>query len=185
MQNYKIWYTHNLHQNTQTSTFTKCSVLVGVSVTVVTCCLCAGCQGADFVEFDVQLSKDWVPVVYHDFQVCLAIRKVSPLQSCLYRSVRKYSTCGWKAWKCQNTLPEAQKGMNMIFSMTSVIPWMWPPRRCWFMAHQYSIMDNSEKCFTGRIVQGKIFLNTALNVNMWLKLSHWEPEMAVLDVHLC
>lgn len=34
--------------------------------------------GADMVEFDVQLSKDLVPVIYHDFHVCIALkRKVS------------------------------------------------------------------------------------------------------------
>lgn len=31
----------------------------------------AGVSGADMVEFDVQLSKDLVPVIYHDFNVCL------------------------------------------------------------------------------------------------------------------
>ncbi|XP_023930021.1 glycerophosphocholine phosphodiesterase GPCPD1 [Lingula anatina] len=31
--------------------------------------------GADFVEFDVQLSKDHVPVVYHDLRVCLTLKK--------------------------------------------------------------------------------------------------------------
>ena len=33
-------------------------------------------QGADFVEFDVQLSRDLVPVVYHDFIVGLTLKKV-------------------------------------------------------------------------------------------------------------
>ncbi|XP_046404037.1 glycerophosphocholine phosphodiesterase GPCPD1-like isoform X1 [Ischnura elegans] len=32
-------------------------------------------HGADMVELDVQLSKDLVPVIYHDFNVCIAIRK--------------------------------------------------------------------------------------------------------------
>ncbi|KAK9709569.1 Starch binding domain [Popillia japonica] len=32
-------------------------------------------HGADFVEFDVQLSKDLVPVIYHDYHVCIAMRK--------------------------------------------------------------------------------------------------------------
>lgn len=31
--------------------------------------------GFDFVEFDVQLSKDKVPVVYHDFQVAIALKR--------------------------------------------------------------------------------------------------------------
>ncbi|CAH1785291.1 unnamed protein product, partial [Owenia fusiformis] len=35
----------------------------------------AGSHGADMVEFDVQLTKDLVPVLYHDFNVCLTMRK--------------------------------------------------------------------------------------------------------------
>ncbi|CAF0761705.1 unnamed protein product [Didymodactylos carnosus] len=34
--------------------------------------------GADFVEFDVQLSKDKVPVVYHDFQVAITLKRKEP-----------------------------------------------------------------------------------------------------------
>lgn len=33
-------------------------------------------QGAAFVEFDVHLSKDHVPVVYHDLTCCMAMKKV-------------------------------------------------------------------------------------------------------------
>ena len=37
-------------------------------------------QGADFVEFDVLLTKDHVPVIYHDFSICLSTaRKASSL----------------------------------------------------------------------------------------------------------
>ena len=32
-------------------------------------------HGADFVEFDIQLSKDMVPIIYHDFHVGIALRK--------------------------------------------------------------------------------------------------------------
>ncbi|VDI31140.1 glycerophosphocholine phosphodiesterase GPCPD1 [Mytilus galloprovincialis] len=35
----------------------------------------AGSHGADFVEFDVMLSKDLVPVIYHDFHVFATYRK--------------------------------------------------------------------------------------------------------------
>lgn len=36
-------------------------------------------HGADMVEFDVQLSKDLVPVIYHDFHVCIAMKKKKEL----------------------------------------------------------------------------------------------------------
>lgn len=32
-------------------------------------------HGADMVEFDVQLSKDFVPVIYHDFNVYVSLKK--------------------------------------------------------------------------------------------------------------
>jgi len=32
-------------------------------------------HGADFVEFDVQLSKDLVPVLFHDFHVNIALHQ--------------------------------------------------------------------------------------------------------------
>lgn len=31
-------------------------------------------NGADFVEFDVQLTKDLIPIIYHDFKVSMAIK---------------------------------------------------------------------------------------------------------------
>jgi glycerophosphoryl diester phosphodiesterase len=39
----------------------------------------AGSAGADLVEFDVQLSKDLVPVLYHDFHVCIAMKRKKQL----------------------------------------------------------------------------------------------------------
>ena len=35
----------------------------------------AASHGADFVEFDVQLSRDLIPVLYHDFYVAIAMRR--------------------------------------------------------------------------------------------------------------
>lgn len=32
-------------------------------------------HGADFVEFDVQLSKDHIPIIYHDFYVLIAMKR--------------------------------------------------------------------------------------------------------------
>lgn len=37
-------------------------------------------HGADYVEFDVQLTKDLVPVIYHDFHVYVAMRKKKDLE---------------------------------------------------------------------------------------------------------
>lgn len=41
----------------------------------------AASHGADFVEFDVQLSKDLVPVIYHDFMVYVSLKKKKALDS--------------------------------------------------------------------------------------------------------
>ncbi|XP_035446358.2 glycerophosphocholine phosphodiesterase GPCPD1 isoform X1 [Spodoptera frugiperda] len=35
----------------------------------------AAASGADLLEFDVQLSKDMVPVIYHDFYVCISMKR--------------------------------------------------------------------------------------------------------------
>lgn len=32
-------------------------------------------HGADLVEFDVQLSKDNIPIIYHDFHVCISMKR--------------------------------------------------------------------------------------------------------------
>ena len=40
----------------------------------------ANVQGADMVELDVQLTKDLVPVIYHDYYVNIAMKKVESMQ---------------------------------------------------------------------------------------------------------
>ncbi|XP_067001505.2 glycerophosphocholine phosphodiesterase GPCPD1 [Anabrus simplex] len=40
----------------------------------------AAMHGADLVEFDVQLTKDLVPVLYHDFYVCIAMKRKKQLE---------------------------------------------------------------------------------------------------------
>ncbi|XP_068621611.1 glycerophosphocholine phosphodiesterase GPCPD1-like [Battus philenor] len=35
----------------------------------------AAASGADLLEFDVQLSKDMIPVLYHDFHVCISMKR--------------------------------------------------------------------------------------------------------------
>lgn len=39
----------------------------------------AAYKGADFVEFDVQLTKDLVPIIFHDFMVSLATKSKTDL----------------------------------------------------------------------------------------------------------
>ena len=38
--------------------------------------LCFFPQGADYVELDVHLSKDFQPVVFHDFHVAIRVNQV-------------------------------------------------------------------------------------------------------------
>lgn len=35
----------------------------------------AAASGADLLEFDVQLSKDMIPVIYHDYYVCISMKR--------------------------------------------------------------------------------------------------------------
>lgn len=41
----------------------------------------AAAHGADMVEFDVQLSKDLVPVIYHDFLVYVSLKRKTSLDA--------------------------------------------------------------------------------------------------------
>ncbi|XP_073995151.1 glycerophosphocholine phosphodiesterase GPCPD1 isoform X2 [Rhodnius prolixus] len=41
----------------------------------------AASHGADFVEFDVQLSRDLIPVLYHDFYVAIAMKRKKQISS--------------------------------------------------------------------------------------------------------
>lgn len=40
----------------------------------------AALSGADLLEFDVQLSKDMVPVIYHDFHVCISLKRKKEIE---------------------------------------------------------------------------------------------------------
>lgn len=45
----------------------------------------AGEHGADYVEFDVQLTKDCIPIIYHDFEVCTTVAREGYLAGELYK----------------------------------------------------------------------------------------------------
>ncbi|XP_060073516.1 glycerophosphocholine phosphodiesterase GPCPD1-like [Ylistrum balloti] len=49
--------------------------LAAVRENTIASLMSAGSHGADYVEFDVMLSKDMVPVIFHDFHVCITYRK--------------------------------------------------------------------------------------------------------------
>lgn len=41
----------------------------------------AAYHGADMVEFDVQLSKDLIPVIYHDFHVSISLKRKKQIEA--------------------------------------------------------------------------------------------------------
>lgn len=41
----------------------------------------ASYHGADMVEFDVQLSKDFIPVIYHDFYVSISMKRKKQIEA--------------------------------------------------------------------------------------------------------
>jgi glycerophosphoryl diester phosphodiesterase len=41
----------------------------------------AAYHGADMVEFDVQLSKDLIPVIYHDFYVSISLKRKKQIEA--------------------------------------------------------------------------------------------------------
>ncbi|KAL0273690.1 UNVERIFIED_CONTAM: hypothetical protein PYX00_006312 [Menopon gallinae] len=77
---YARYWKHNLlgldvgHRGLGTS-FKQKSCAAGVRENTIASLKEAASHGADFVEFDVQLSKDMVPVIYHDFHVCISLKR--------------------------------------------------------------------------------------------------------------
>lgn len=57
------------------SSFNKTQHCANIRENTVTSLKHAANHGADFVEFDVQVSKDLVPIIYHDFHVCICTKK--------------------------------------------------------------------------------------------------------------
>lgn len=53
----------------------KCKKLAVVAENTIRSLQQAADHGADFVEFDVHLTKDEVPVIYHDFKILITYRK--------------------------------------------------------------------------------------------------------------
>lgn len=53
-------------------------------------------HGADMVEFDVQLSKDLVPVVYHDFMIYVSLKSKCSLQEHDFLALPMRS-CPWSS----------------------------------------------------------------------------------------
>lgn len=67
-------------------------------------------HGADFVEFDVQLSKDRVPIVYHDYQVCISLKRKKhieetdmlelPIRELTLDQLKLLKVCKWRYFSC-------------------------------------------------------------------------------------
>ncbi|KAK6618959.1 hypothetical protein RUM44_003340 [Polyplax serrata] len=77
---YAKYWKHSLlgldvgHRGLGTS-FKQKSCAAGVRENTIASLKEAASHGADYVEFDVQLSKDMVPVIYHDFHVCISLKR--------------------------------------------------------------------------------------------------------------
>uniref|UniRef100_A0A8D8Y0W6 Glycerophosphocholine phosphodiesterase GPCPD1 n=1 Tax=Cacopsylla melanoneura TaxID=428564 RepID=A0A8D8Y0W6_9HEMI len=72
----------------------------------------AGEGGADLVEFDVQLSKDLVPIIYHDFYVVLSAQRKDPNSSSVEKLALNSSTGDTGA--CVNGGEDGQELLDVI-----------------------------------------------------------------------
>lgn len=63
----------------------------------------AGSHGADYVEFDVMLSKDRVPVIFHDFHICITYRKKRKEHELLRLPVKDLTLAELKSTKIADT----------------------------------------------------------------------------------
>ena len=59
-------------------------VIVQLSI-MLSICMFVYAQGAAYVEFDVHLSRDSVPIVYHDLTCCISTKKVPIKRACVNR----------------------------------------------------------------------------------------------------
>ncbi|XP_029841462.2 glycerophosphocholine phosphodiesterase GPCPD1 isoform X2 [Ixodes scapularis] len=72
-------------------------------------------HGADMVELDVQLSKDKVPVIYHDYYICICMKKrKSPVQEeeKLKLAVKDLTACQLQRLKLSPACEGAQQGSS-------------------------------------------------------------------------
>ena len=78
----------------------------------------AGEHGADYVEFDVQLTKDLVPVVYHDFHVCTTLAKTGFSRGELYEMhVKELTLHQLHSLRLEHTSVLDQQGKDVTFQL--------------------------------------------------------------------
>jgi glycerophosphocholine phosphodiesterase GPCPD1 len=77
----------------------------------------AGKHGAAYVEFDVHLTKDNVPVIYHDFTVCLVVEKTSERGNhCIEIPIKELTLAELQSLKlehvCYKDCPDSTRSLN-------------------------------------------------------------------------
>ena len=78
----------------------------------------AGEHGADYVEFDVQLTKDLVPVVYHDFHVCTTLAKTGFSSGEFYEMhVKELTLHQLHSLRLEHTSVLGQQGKDVTFQL--------------------------------------------------------------------
>ena len=81
----------------------------------------AGEHGADYVEFDVQLTKDLVPVVYHDFHVCTTLAKTGFSSGELYEMhVKELTLHQLHSLRLEHTSVLDEQGKDVAFSRPTI-----------------------------------------------------------------
>ncbi|KAL5013098.1 hypothetical protein ScPMuIL_011649 [Solemya velum] len=75
----------------------------------------AGKHGVDFVEFDVHLSKDLIPIIYHDYEVCITSRKKKRGEMELIAlPVKELKLSELQSMKLKDTSQHSASGIDLI-----------------------------------------------------------------------
>ncbi|KAL7632490.1 UNVERIFIED_CONTAM: hypothetical protein RMT77_017203 [Armadillidium vulgare] len=124
-------------------------------------------NGADMVEFDVQLSKDLVPVIYHDFYAYIALkRKKEALQSDLMEiPIKDLTLAQLQALKVYHL---KEKGITKFDDEDTEDHQPFPTLKQAFESVPLSCGFNIELKWTNRLVDGSYELQHPFELNRFL-----------------
>ncbi len=93
----------------------------------------AGTYGADYVEFDVHLTRDLVPVVYHNFLVATTLAREGFFSGELYAmEVKDLTLHQLQSLKLDSSHASGEEGRDISMSSQYIVMYVCPTRHSSF-----------------------------------------------------